>query len=855
MPKSRSPQVDGDLLNVFWKEPVDRSVLPNGLTLLVKPDRSAALASVQVWVKTGSIHEGSQLGAGLSHYLEHMLFKGTSRRTGRDISATVQANGGYINAYTTFDRTVYYIDLPSDRLEVAIDILADAVLHSTLPDEEVTREKDVILREIAMTQDDPENRLWEAVFAIAFREHPFREPIIGHRDVFAAAGREALMAYYQARYVPNNLVVIVAGDVDVAGARALVDKHFGAVARSRLAPVLVPAEPRQLGPRRLQRLEEVEVVRATLSWPIPGLTDPSTAALDLLALVLGSGDSSILWQEIREKRKLVHTIDASCWNPGTSGLFCISFTCDAGKRDETEAAIAGLMRVLVRPKGFTARQVAKAYRQMVVSEINASKTMSGQASRIGTAEVVVGDLQYSRAYFERLRRLRPADLRRVLREYLVPERLVAVSLEPAAAAGAGRATVPAARSARPDFQEIRLPNDARILFQPDRRLPNLNIRLLTHGGPMSEDRKRRGSSALLATLLTKDTRRRSAAAVAQRIDEVGGLFGAYSGDNTLGLSAEVLPGDAERALAAIEEGALEPAFKAHTLATEREAQVAALKEEADDVVAYARRLLRKSFFGEHAFSVSSQGEEAGVAATEPRDLATLWSRLLVGPGAVVSIAGDFDPDRLLPKVEAFLKRVPQAKPVGAGPAFEGPAAPGEIVETQPRQQAVVIQAFSGPTPDAPDFYASEVADELFSGMASRLFDRVREQKALAYFVRSGRVTGRGTAMFYFIAGTQPGKEAEVQAEISAEIARVQSGEVSIEELRRCQVRLKAGRQKYLQTNSARTMQIGLDVIQGRSVNHWKSYDALIDSVGLEELAGFARNRLKADRCLRLVVRP
>src|SRR5580692_13086200 len=139
MPKAKTPQTDRALLDSFWSEPVDRTVLPNGLTLLVKPDRSAALVSVQVWVKTGSIHEGTQLGAGLSHYLEHMLFKGTARRAGREISATVQAHGGYINAYTTFDHTVYYIDLPSEHAGVALDVLADAVLHSTLPAEEVTK--------------------------------------------------------------------------------------------------------------------------------------------------------------------------------------------------------------------------------------------------------------------------------------------------------------------------------------------------------------------------------------------------------------------------------------------------------------------------------------------------------------------------------------------------------------------------------------------------------------------------------------------------------------------------------------------------------------------------------------------
>jgi zinc protease len=233
MAKPSPASADLALLDPFWREPVERTVLPNGLTLVIKPDHSAALASVQVWVKTGSIHEGANLGAGLSHYLEHMLFKGTTRRAGREISATVQAHGGYINAYTTFDRTVYYIDLPSEHAEVAIDVLADAVLHSTLPADECAKERDVILREIAMTQDDPDNRLWDTLFSTAFREHPFRQPIIGHREIFSAVSREDLLAYYQSRYVPNNLVVVVVGDIEPEEIRADVVRHFGG-ARGRV---------------------------------------------------------------------------------------------------------------------------------------------------------------------------------------------------------------------------------------------------------------------------------------------------------------------------------------------------------------------------------------------------------------------------------------------------------------------------------------------------------------------------------------------------------------------------------------------------------------------------------------------
>lgn len=311
MPAKQKPTRPRDLalLESLWREPVERYTLPNGLTVLLRPDTAAPVASVQVWVKTGSIHEGAALGAGLSHYLEHLLFKGTARRAGREISATVQAHGGYINAYTTFDRTVYYIELPAAHTGVAIDVLANLTLHSTLPAEEVAKEKDVILREIDMCLDDPDQRLAQAIFETAYRTHPYRQPIIGHREVFAATTREELLAYYRARYVPNNFVVVIAGDFDPAATRAAIAEHFGKAPRVRLAPVLVPDEPAQLSRRDQHLHEDVQVSRAGFGWQIPGLAHPDAPALDLLAMVLGHGDSSLLWQAIREQARLVHAID------------------------------------------------------------------------------------------------------------------------------------------------------------------------------------------------------------------------------------------------------------------------------------------------------------------------------------------------------------------------------------------------------------------------------------------------------------------------------------------------------------------------------------------------------------------
>jgi zinc protease len=851
---ARNPsRADQRLLEPFWREPVHRSVLPNGLTLLLKPDQSAPIASVQVWVKTGSIHEGDHLGAGLSHYLEHLLFKGTTRRAGREISAAVQACGGGINAYTTFDRTVYYIDLPAESADFALELLADMVLNSTLPPEEVSREKDVILREIAMGQDDPDQRLGESLFQAAFREHPFRHPIIGYREVFAETTRDDLLAYYHTRYVPNNLVVVVTGAIDPTALSATVARHFGAAPRRRMPPVLVPEEPRQLAPRAHHRFEDVEISRAGLAWQIPGLTHPDAPVLDVLATVLGGGDSSLLWQEIRDQAGLVHAIDATSWSPGSVGLFYVSYTSEPAKREEATTAILDALQRWSR-RGLTSAQVRKAVRQLVVGEINSRKTMSGQASRLGVAEVVAGDLAFGRNYFQRLFAVTPADLMRVIKVHLTPDNLTSVSINPAAAAKTESTGSAISAGALTDFEEFLLPNGARLLLQPQRNLPNIHLRLTCLGGPAYEASDKRGATALLATLLTKDTKRRTAAQVANFIEEVGGAFAPFSGNNSFGLSVEVLSTEAGRALQVLADAMLQPAFRPATFRLEREAQLAAVRQDQDDVVTFGQKLLRQKFFGVHPLAIESIGSEAGLTALTPADLKDLHRRLGVASNVVLSVAGDFDRKVILPQLKAFLRRLPRGDVAPPAGKFAGPVA-CDYVEKQPRQQAVVFVAYPAPVLKSADFYVAEVADELFSGMSSRLFERVREEKGLAYFVRSARVIGLDAAMFYFMAGTAPGSEAAVQAEIEAEIARVAAGEVTPAELQRCQTRLKAGRRMSLQTNASRAAQAGLNAVYGLPVNDWKNYGAHIDAVQIDDLTRFARTYLHRDGRLRLVVRP
>src|SRR5262245_60834171 len=227
------------------------SILPNGLTIIVQTDRSAPVASVQAWCGTGSIDEGRLLGSGLSHILEHMLFKGTKTRSPNVIAQTVQDEGGYINAYTSFDRTVFWIDVPKEGVASALDVLSDAMMNSTLPAEEYVKEQEVIRREFAMGQDDPDRMIGQLMFKTAYQRHPYRLPVIGELQLFNQLRQEDVADYHRSRYVPNNLTFVVVGDVDAAAVHDQLEKYFAAYPSRALEPRFIPAEPPQQGRREV----------------------------------------------------------------------------------------------------------------------------------------------------------------------------------------------------------------------------------------------------------------------------------------------------------------------------------------------------------------------------------------------------------------------------------------------------------------------------------------------------------------------------------------------------------------------------------------------------------------------------
>ncbi len=419
---------------------VKLTTLENGLTIIVREDHNAPVVSAQAWAMAGSIHEGRWLGAGLSHVLEHMLFKGTTTRPGSRIDQEVQEAGGYMNAYTSFDRTVYHIDVPNTGAVKAIDILCDIMQHATLPPDELAKEMDVIRREMDMCHDDPGRRASRRLFETAYTKSPYRFTIIGYPDIFNEVKPDDIRNYYTEKYAPNNVFFVVAGDVKNDEVVAQIKTAYANAKSKAMPPVVLPLEPRQTASREIIEESPVELGHVHFAWHIPELRHADVPVLDVLAVLLGSGRSSRLFQQVREKQGVVHHVDAWTYSPGLPGLFGVSAVVDGDKFEAANAAILAEIEK-IKSLSVSSDELHKAIKQFISATLSSRKTMEGQAQNLGGNWLAANDLNFSERYLAAVKQVTTNDVQRVTRQYLTPENRTLYALLPEGAAPKAKANV------------------------------------------------------------------------------------------------------------------------------------------------------------------------------------------------------------------------------------------------------------------------------------------------------------------------------------------------------------------------------------------------------------------------------
>jgi len=649
--------------------------LPNGLTIVVQEDHSAPVASVQAWCATGSIDEDEHLGAGLSHILEHMLFKGTKTRSTNVIAQKIQDVGGYINAYTSFDRTVFWIDVPKDGIATALDVLADAMMNSTLPPEEYQKEQEVIRREFAMGLDDPDRVVGLRLFATAYQRHPYRFPVIGEIEIYNQLTHEQVMQYYKTRYVPNNLTFVVAGDVDAEKVRQQLTEFFKAYPEKSLKPLFIPEEPPQLGRREVHEEFATELTHLSLAWHIPEVTNPDVPALDLLSSILGDGRSSRLYRRVREEAGLAYRISAFSYTPGDPGLFGIDATLDPKKREAAEQLV---LRILdeVKQAGVTTEELMKAKKISLSHHLGALTTMRGQASDIGSNWLLTRNLNFSRDYLDAAQKVTLDDIKRVAARYLTNENLTVVSLNPK---GSLLAKTEAAKPVGVgEVQKFELSNGLRLLVRQDARLPLVAIGAVFRSGLLAETPQTNGITRLMAKVLLKGTKTRTAEQIANQIEAVGGSISSEAGNNSFAVSLDITKPDVKLGVELLSDVLLNATMPEEAIAREKEVQIAAIKQDEEQLTTVARNILRQALFTQHPYALRANGSVDSIQRLTRKDLLEFRDRYVVAKNGVIFVFGDVKAAEVK---QLFEQALAGMKPGTLALTDVHPAAPLNKIET------------------------------------------------------------------------------------------------------------------------------------------------------------------------------
>lgn len=743
-------------------------VCSNGLAAVMAHEPAHPVLSLQFWVETGSIHEGEWQGAGLSHLLEHMVFKGTRSYNARQLNEKVAALGGAWNAYTTTDRTVFYIDGPAGHWREYLHLLTELVFFPTFPEEEWEREREVVRREMAMYDDDPQDAAYHALVGTLFKRHPRRLPVIGERALFDALSHADMLAYHRRRYVPGKVFVCVAGDIDTKAFTQALEDEMRPIPARAAAEAPCAQEPRQWGPR-LHRTEFAQpTTTLMLAWRVPSSGHPDAPALSILSSLLGDGRSAWLYKRFHDELGLVHDIATYALpHEGGEGALVVEADVERADRDSLRRALEEYMAALPQLPADDFRQArTRVLHQHRAQRARSCASVQKLAARLGNYWHRFRNLNLDDEWESALHATDEEQLKRVAATYFRPERLVEVSVDPIG-------TNPAAgkedtRTACTAPQVSTLPNGLRLVVREEHRLPLCAATLAFGAGCPVETAATAGINNLMAECMLKGTPSRSAAELAETMENLGGSINCTAGNNTLTMDARCLREDVPTMLTLLADAALHPLFPAEAVEQVKEDMVADILDAQEDPASLAFRRLRRLCFGETSYGNHPDGTQESVEALRREDLAAHHARICCARNAVLCVAGDVDTAAVRALAEELFAGMPEGRPVQR--TATPPQQAADSLVTCNKEQAVIALALPGLPATSEDDVLLGLFNDWCRDMSGPVFSEIREKRGLAYYASTSTLLGVDAGCLYFYLGTHPQQVPQARAALGQLLA-------------------------------------------------------------------------------------
>lgn len=827
---------------------VKKFQMKNGLSVVLVESHKSPVVSVQMWVRTGSADEASRL-RGISHFIEHLVFKGSEKYGVGQIAATVEGSGGELNAYTSFDQTVFYVTISSQFLDVGMDVISQMMGKPAFAASEIDNEREVVIEEIKRSLDSSHRQGSRLLFESMYKRHPYGEPVIGFEEIIRNVSREDIVKYFDERYCAKNMTLLLVGDFSAVDIKKRAEAYFGKIPAGKPKKISRAKEPSQKTGRVAVRGSAFAENFLFLSWPTPAAKHKDIPALDTLAMILGQGESSRLNQELRLNRQLVNFAGASVFSPQDPGFFTISASLPPGVLGPAlEQIQVEWQKILATP--VTSEELAKAVVNLHSEQYYTLETVDGMARRYGHFEHLFRDYREFDKFLRAVRKLKPSDLQAVAKKYLKPEKLQVCALTPEAERAASERVLkswakkldaetgerskakakPAKAMALPKTwfpapgprllktadhtQKVVLKSGATLLLRPNFDTPVMSLRAGFLGGSRVEAQKHQGLNELTSRVWVSATKKREEMEVLALMETMAASLNGYGGRNTAGLTLSVLEPYSQPMLELFGEVLIEAQMKGDIINREKALMTEQLRIRLDSPAQVAILNFMATMFGEHPYGRDALGRMETLEALGPDEVVGHLATMRSARNLVVSVTGHFDSVQ----VTKFLERVTDQLPVGKRllepfPIHVPNTSQKRFVRSE-KEQVHLILGYPGLTFTDPDRYALQVLEAVLAGQGGRLFVELRDKASLAYSVSPLRMEGIETGYFGAYIGCSPDKGTKAVRMLREQFRKVGSEPITGDELIRAQRYLIGRHDIDLQKNSAMAAALLFDEIYG-----------------------------------------
>ena len=832
--------------------PCEIILLDNGMKVILSEKHDSPAVAVYAYVKTGAIYEGKYLGCGVSHYLEHLVSGGTTKnRTEQESNILLKKIGDSVNAYTTLDHTCYHIKTTREHWQTAADLISDWLNNCSLITNEVQREKGVIVQEIKMGEEEPSRTMWKLLQETYFLKNEARVPVIGYEEDFKSVTRDEIIDYYSQRYVANNMVVVIVGDVYRNELDDVLKSTFAKINRGRDMQWLLTPEPKMISSRKAVRRFNVQKAHVKIGFPTIKLNDSDLYPLDLFAKVVASGNSSPLVKKIKDEKQLVYSISASSWTPSyVRGLFTIDFTCDETNVNTAAKAILLELESL-KNNPFDVKDIERAKKQILVSRFSGLQTVAGIAGEIGGNMISLGDPNFGVKYVSELQKVTEKGLMRVANKYFNTNTMIFVALLPEKNSEKEKETHKKSSAADTyNFKKHKLKNGVTVVTRANDSQPLIAFSLCFQGGLAYETKNNNGISSLLAGMLTKGTETRSADDIAQTVEQLGAFLYYSATRDSINGSAQCLSGDESTIVDLLVDTLLNSTFPKDELEKKKRLTIAAIAAQKESWFREGFNNFAEDFFKNSPFAMQTIGSTNVVAQLNSEDLKSFYAKVLQPSNVVIAVSGNFDENKIIKLLNEKLGDFNASVPPLPKPKQINTIVENQIInKPSPRKQAIVVLGLQAPNALAPERYPFLVMQNYISGFGGPLFRALRGENNLVYVSFSFPLLEPEAGALIMMAQCFPENASKVFDEMTNVAAGITSIPLSDETLTHAKNATIIPYQLSRQTVQAMANSAAVWEYRGKGANFGKDFAKKIAKVNSKDVQSVASDYFKKWTCV------